>query len=93
MLTINNLDKIVRYPIGYSFRVKSMVCGHTNYHISLIDGKGGCRDLKLNRIKGRRGLYKLSYGNYLLHLKFSDIHNLDLFCAQIKQLIIFHVNN
>ena len=93
MLTINNLDKIVRYPIGYTFRVKSMVCGHTNYHISLIDGKGGCRDLKLNRIKSRRGLYKLSYGNYLLHLKFSDIHNLDFFCTQITQLIIFHVNN
>ena len=87
MLTINNLDKIVRYPIGYTFRVKSMVCGHTNYHISLIDGKGGCRDLKLNRIKGRRGLYKLSYGNYLLHLKFSDIHNLDLFCKQMTRLI------
>ena len=53
MLTINNLNKIVRYPIGYTFRVKSMVCGHTNYHISLIDGKGGCRDLKLNRIKNK----------------------------------------
>ena len=87
MLTINNLDKIVRYPIGYTFRVKSMICGHTNYHISLIDGKGGCRDLKLNRIKGRQGLYKLSYGNYLLHLKFSDIHNLDLFCKQMTRLI------
>ena len=87
MLTINNLDKIVRYPIGYTFRVKSMVCGHTNYHISLIDGKGGCRDLKLNRMKGRRGRYTISYGNYSLHLKFLDIQNLDTFCAQLKRLI------
>ena len=87
MLTINNLNKIVRYPIGYSFRVKSMVCGHTNYHISLIDGKGQCRDLKLNRMKGRRDKYTLSHGNHFLYLKFSDIHNLDLFCAHIKRLI------
>jgi len=87
MLTINNLDKIVRYPIGYSFRVKSMVCGHTNYHISLIDGKGQFRDLKLNRIKNKRGKYTISHGNHCLYLKFSDIHNLDLFCAQIKRLI------
>jgi len=87
MLTINNLDKIVRYPIGYTFRVKSMVCGHTNYHISLIDGKGQYRDLKLNRIKNRRDKYTISHGNYSLYLKFSDIHNLDLFCAHIKRLI------
>ena len=87
MLTINNLDKIVRYPIGYTFRVKSMVCGHTNYHISLIDGKGGCRDLKLNRMKGRRGKYALSYGNHFLYLKFSDIQNLDTFCKQIGKLL------
>ena len=86
MLTINNLNKIVRYPID-AFRVKSMVCYHMVYHISLIDGKGQHRDLKLNRNKGRRGLYTLSYGNYLLHLKFSDIHNLDFFCAQITRLI------
>jgi hypothetical protein len=87
MLTINNLDKIVRYPIGYTFRVKSMVCGRTNYNISLIDGKGGCRDLKLNRMKGRRGRYRISHGNYSLYLKFSDIHNLDLFCKQMTRLI------
>jgi hypothetical protein len=87
MLTINNLDKIVRYPIGYTFRVKSMVCGHTNYHISLIDGKGGCRDLKLNRMKSRRGKYTISHGNHCLYLKFSDIQNLDTFCAQLKRLI------
>ena len=87
MLTINNLDKIVRYPIGYTFRVKSMVCGHTNYHISLIDGKGGCRDLTLNRMKGRRGKYALSYGNHFLYLKFSDIQNLDTFCKQIGKLL------
>jgi len=87
MLTINNLDKIVRYPIGYSFRVKSIVCGHTNYHISLIDGKGGCRDLKLNRMKGRRDKYTLSHGNHFLYLKFLDIQNLDTFCAQLKRLI------
>ena len=87
MLTINNLDKIVRYPIGYTFRVKSMVCGHTNYHISLIDGKGGCRDLKLNRMKGRRGKYTLSHGNHFLYLKFSDIQNLDTFCKQIGKLL------
>lgn len=88
MLTINNLHKIVRYQIGYTFRVKSMVCGHTNYHISLIDGKGGYRDLKLNRIKSiKRGKYRISHGNYSLYLKFSDIHNLDLFCKQIKRLL------
>ena len=87
MLTINNLDKIVRYPIGYSFRVKSMVCGHTNYHISLMDGKGQYRDLKLNRMKCRRGRYRISHGNYSLYLKFSDIHNLDFFCKQITRLI------
>ena len=87
MLTINNLDKIVRYPIGYTFRVKSIVCGHTNYHISLIDGKGGCRDLKLNRMKGRRDKYTLSHGNHFLYLKFLDIQNLDTFCAQLKRLI------
>ncbi len=87
MLTINNLDKIVRYPIGYTFRVKSMVLGHTNYHISLIDGKGQCRDLKLNRMKGRRGKYTLSYGNHFLYLKFSDIQNLDTFCKQIGKLL------
>ena len=86
MLTINNLDKIVRYQIDI-FRVKSMVCGHTNYHISLIDGKGGCRDLKLNRMKGRRGKYALSYGNHFLYLKFSDIQNLDTFCKQIGKLL------
>jgi hypothetical protein len=87
MLTINNLDKIVRYPIGYTFRVKSMVCGHTNYHISLIDGKGQHRDLKLNRMKGRRDKYTLSHGNYSLYLKFSDIQNIDTFCKQIKRLL------
>jgi len=87
MLTINNLDKIVRYPIGHTFRVKSMVLGHTNYHISLIDGKGQHRDLKLSRMKGRRGNYKLSYGNFLTNLPFSDIHNLDLFCEHIKRLV------
>ncbi len=86
MLTINNLDKIVRYQID-TFRVKSMVCGHTNYHISLIDGKGGCRDLKLNRMKGRRGRYTLSHGNHFLYLKFSDIQNLDTFCKQISRLL------
>ena len=86
MLTINNLDKIVRYQIDI-FRVKSMVCGHTNYHISLIDGKGGCRDLKLNRMKGRRGKYTLSHGNHFLYLKFSDIQNLDTFCKQIGKLL------
>ena len=59
MLTINNLDKIVRYPIGYSFRVRCMICGHMVYHISLIDGKGQFRDLKLNRIKNRRGKYTI----------------------------------
>jgi hypothetical protein len=87
MLTINNLNKIVRYPIGYSFLVKSMVCGHTNYHISLIDGKGQCRDLKLNRMKGRRDKYTLSHGNYSLYLKFSDIQNIDTFCKKIKRLL------
>ena len=87
MLTINNLNKIVRYPIGYTFRVKSMVCGHTNYHIALIDGKGQCRDLKLNRMKGRRGKYTLSHGNHFLYLKFSDIQNLDTFCKQIGKLL------
>lgn len=86
MLTINNLDKIVRYQIDI-FRVKSMVCGHTNYHISLIDGKGQCRDLKLNRMKGRRGKYTLSYGSFLTNLPFSDIQNLDTFCKQIARLI------
>ena len=86
MLTINNLDKIVRYQIDI-FRVKSIVCGHTNYHISLIDGKGGCRDLKLNRMKGRRDKYTLSHDNHFLYLKFLDIQNLDTFCAQLKRLI------
>ena len=88
MLTINNLDKIVRYQID-TFRVKSMVCGHSNYHISLIDSPfgGQVRDLKLNRMKGRRGRYRISHGNYSLYLKFSDIHNLDLFCKQMTRLI------
>jgi hypothetical protein len=86
MLTINNLNKIVRYPID-TFRVKHMICGIAFYHISLIDGKGGYRDLKLNRIKGRRGKYTISHGNYSLNLKFSDIHNLDLFCEHIKKLV------
>ena len=86
MLTINNLNKIVRYPID-TFRVKSMICGIEFYHISLIDGKGQHRDLKLNRNKGKRGNYKLSYGNYLTNLPFSDIHNLDLFCEHIKKLV------
>jgi hypothetical protein len=87
MLTINNLDKIVRYPIGYSFRVKSMVCGHMVYHISLIDGKGQCRDLKLNRTKNVRDKYTISHGIYSLYLKFSDIQNIDTFCKQIKRLL------
>jgi hypothetical protein len=87
MLTINNLNKIVRYPIGYTFRVRCMICGHTNYHIALIDGKGQHRDLKLNRMKDRRGRYRISHGNYSLYLKFSDIHNLDLFCKQMTRLI------
>ena len=88
MLTINNLDKIVRYQIDI-FRVKSMVCGHSNYHICLIDSPfgGQVRDLKLNRMKGRRGKYTISHGNYSLYLKFSDIHNLDFFCKQITRLI------
>ena len=86
MLTINNLDKIVRYPID-TFRVKSMICGIAFYHISLIDGKGQHRDLKLNRMKGRRDKYTLSHGNHFLYLKFSDIQNLDTFCAQLKRLI------
>jgi hypothetical protein len=86
MLTINNLDKIVRYQIDI-FSVKSMVCGHTNYHITLIDGKGQYRDLTLNRMKGRRGNYKLSYGSFLTNLPFSDIQNLDVFCKQIARLI------
>jgi hypothetical protein len=88
MLTINNLDKIVRYQIDI-FRVKSMVCGHSNYHICLIDSPfgGQVRDLKLNRMKGRRGKYALSYGNHFLYLKFSDIQNLDTFCKQIGKLI------
>lgn len=87
MLTINNLDKIVRYPIGYTFRVRCMICGHTNYHIALIDGQGQHRDLKLNRMKGRRDKYTLSHGNHFLYLKFSDILNIDLFCKQITRLI------
>jgi hypothetical protein len=87
MLTINNLDKIVRYPIGYTFRVRCMILGHTNYHIALIDGKGQHRDLKLNRMKGRRNKYTLSHGNHFLYLKFSDIQNLDTFCKQIKRLL------
>lgn len=86
MLTINNLGKIVRYPIG-TFRVESMVCGYMVYYISLIDDKGGCRDLKLNRMKSRRDKYTISHGNYSLYLKFSDISNIDLFCKQIKRLI------
>jgi hypothetical protein len=88
MLTINNLDKIVRYQIN-TFRVKSMVCGHTNYHISLIDSPfgGRVRDLKLNRMKNRRGKYTISHGNYSLYLKFSDIQNLDTFCKQISRLL------
>jgi hypothetical protein len=88
MLTINNLDKIVRYQIDI-FRVKSMVCGHSNYHICLIDSPFGAqvRDLKLNRMKGRRGKYTLSYGMHFLYLKFSDIQNLDTFCKQIGKLI------
>ena len=88
MLTINNLDKIVRYQIN-TFRVKSMVCGHTNYHICLIDSPfgGRVRDLKLNRMKNRRGKYTISHGNYSFYLKFSDIQNIDTFCAQIKRLI------
>jgi len=88
MLTINNLDKIVRYPINNTFHVRCMICGHMVYHISLTDvNNGQHRDLKLNRMKGKRGNYKLSYGNSLTNLPFSDIHNLDLFCEHIKKLI------
>ena len=87
MLTINNLDKIVRYPIGYTFRVKSMICGIAFYHISLIDGKGQHRDLKLNRNKGKHNLYTMSYGNYVYHLDFAEVKDMDVFCAQIKKLI------
>jgi hypothetical protein len=86
MLTINNLDKIVRYQID-TFRVKSMICGIAFYHISLIDGKGQHRDLRLNRNKGKHDLYTMSYGNYVYHLDFSEIKNMDTFCAQIKRLI------
>ena len=88
MLTINNLNKIVRYQIDI-FRLKSMVGGHSNYHIRLIDSPfgGQVRDLKLNRMKDRRDKYALSYGMHFLYLKFSDIQNLDTFCAQLKRLI------
>jgi hypothetical protein len=86
MLTINNLDKIVRYQID-TFRVKSMICGIAFYHISLIDGKGQHRDLRLNRNKGKHDLYTMSYGNYVYHLDFSEIKNMDTFCAQIKRLV------
>jgi hypothetical protein len=86
MLTINNLNKIVRYQID-TFRVKSMICGITFYHISLIDGKGQHRDLKLNRMKGKHDLYTISYGKYVYHLDFAEIKDMDAFCAQIKKLI------
>ena len=88
MLTINNLNKIVRYQID-TFRVKSMVCGHTNYHISLIDSPfgGRVRDLKLNRMKNRRDKYALSYGMHFLYLELSDIQNIDTFCKQIGKLL------
>jgi hypothetical protein len=86
MLTINNLDKIVRYQID-TFRVKSMICGIAFYHISLIDGKGQHRDLRLNRNKGKYNLYTISYGNYVYHLDFAEIKDMDAFCAQIKKLI------
>ena len=88
MLTINNLDKIMKYPINNTFHVRCMICGHMVYHISLTDvNNGQHRDLKLSRMKGRRGNYKLSYGNFLTNLPFSDIHNLDLFCEHIKRLV------
>lgn len=87
MLTINNLDKIIGYSIGYSFSVKSMVCGHVNYHISLTHGRYGCRDLKLSRMIDKRGRYRISHGNYSLYLKFSDIQNINLFCAHLKTLL------
>ena len=86
MLTINNLDKIVRYEID-TFRVKSMICGIAFYHISLIDGKGQHRDLKLNRNKGKHNLYTMSYGNYVYHLDFAEIKNMNTFCLQIKRSI------
>ena len=86
MPTINNLDKIVRYQID-TFRVKSMICGIAFYHISLIDGKGQHRDLRLNRNKGKYNLYTISYGNYVYHLDFAEIKDMDAFCAQIKKLI------
>jgi hypothetical protein len=88
MLTINNLHKIMRYPINNTFHVRCMICGHMVYHISLTDvNNGQHRDLKLNRMKGRRGKYTISHGNYSLYLKFSDIQNIDTFCAQLKRLI------
>ncbi len=88
MLTINNLDKIVRYQID-TFRVKSMVCGYTYYHICLIDSPfgGQVRDLKLSRVKNKHGLYSISHGTYFVYLKLSEIKNIDTFCKQISKLL------
>jgi len=87
MLTINNLDKIVRYPINNTFHVRCMICGHINYHISLTDGKGQHRDLKLNRMKGRRGMYRLTYGKFSVDLPFSELSNIHKFSSHIKRLL------
>ena len=86
MLTIHNLGRIVRYEIN-TFRVKSMIGGYTNYHISLTDGKGQLRDLKLSRVKNKHGLYTISHGTYFIYLKLSEIENIDTFCSNIKRLV------
>ena len=87
MLTINNKAKISNYQIGNKFIIDYMVEVRANYHIFVTDENGFSKDLKLGRYTHKRGLYKLSYGNYLLLLKFSEIKDMDIFCKRINQLI------
>jgi ribose 5-phosphate isomerase len=87
MLTINNKAKISNYQIGNKFIIDYMVEVRANYHIFVTDENGLSKDLKLNRMKGRRGKYRLTYGNFLVDLPFSDIQNIDTFSSHIKRLI------
>jgi hypothetical protein len=90
LLTIKNLDKIVKQKIGDDFIVANMVSDRSIYRIFLNDMEGvHKRDLRLHRYPSRLrvGEYKLEYGSTYKLLPKSDISNIDTFCSAIETLV------
>lgn len=90
LLTIKNLDKIVKKMIGFDYIVANMVTDRSVYRIFLNDLDGvHKRDLKLHRYLNRRpaGGYKLEYGASYKLLSKREISDLDGFVSAIEKLI------